>query len=98
MNQAQWYQVIKAGHMTEKTVRLEDKHRQFSFQVALDATKGQIKEAVEKLFSVKVKSVSVVNIAGKKKRFKQREGRRDAVRKAYVALAAGHDINLAEFE
>jgi len=98
MNQAQLYQVIKAAHTTEKSVRLGDKHQQFSFRVATDASKPQIKEAVEKLFSVKVKSVSVVNIAGKAKRFKQKEGRRDGIRKAYVALEAGHDINLADFE
>jgi len=98
VNQAQLYQVIRAGHTTEKTVRIGDKHQQFAFLVDLNATKPQIKEAVEKLFSVKVKFVRVVNISGKAKRFKQREGHRDSVRKAYVALEAGHDINLADFE
>lgn len=98
MNQAQLYAVIKSPRTTEKTVFLAEKNKQVVFNVGLNATKPQIKEAVEKLFSVKVKSVCVVNIKGKTKRFKQRAGRRPACRKAYIALEAGHDINVAEFE
>ena len=98
MNPLQLYQVIKAPHTTEKSVRVSDKHRQVVFKVSRDATKAAIKEAVEKLFSVKVKSVQVVNNKGKTKRFKQVEGRKSDGRKAYVSLCEGHDINVANFE
>jgi large subunit ribosomal protein L23 len=98
MNLSQLYRVIKAPHTTEKSVRVSDKNRQVVFKVSPDATKGAIKEAVEKLFSVKVKSVQVVNIKGKKKRFKQVEGQKSNGRKAYVSLCEGHDINVANFE
>ena len=98
MNPVQLYQVIKAPHTTEKSVRVSDEHRQVVFKVSRDATKSAIKEAVEKLFSVKVKAVQVVNTKGKKKRFKQVEGRENDGRKAYVSLCEGHDINVANFE
>ena len=98
MNEQRLYQVIQAAHTTEKSVRLADKHRQVVFRVALDATKQEIAQAIKKLFSVEVKSVQVVNIKGKGKHFKQRLGRRSNSRKAYVSLAEGQDINLANFQ
>jgi len=98
MNPLQLYRVIKAPHTTEKSVRQSDKHRQVTFKVDRNATKGAIKEAVEKLFSVKVQAVRVVNIKGKTKRFKQVEGKKSDLRKAYVTLCEGHDINIANFE
>lgn len=98
MNELQLYRVIKAPHTTEKSVRVSDKYRQVVFKVSRDATKNAIKEAVEKLFAVKVKAVQVVNHKGKTKRFKQVEGRKSDGRKAYVSLCEGHDINVANFE
>lgn len=98
MNITQLYHVIEAPHTTEKSVRVSEKHRQIVFKVSQEANKFEIKEAVEKLFSVKVRAVQVVNIKGKKKNFKQREGQRSDSRKAYVSLEEGHDINIANFE
>lgn len=98
MNEKRMYQVIKAPHTTEKTVRMADKQKQVAFKVAQDATKDEVKEAVQKLFSVTVTSVQIVNIKGKRKQFKQREGRRSDIKKAYISLAEGHDINLANFK
>lgn len=98
MNEKRLYQVIVGPHTTEKSVRLADKNRQMVFKVAMDATKTEIKTAIQQLFSVVVKGVTIVNLRGKKKNFKQQEGRRSDWKKAYVSLAEGHDINLANFE
>ena len=98
MNEKRLYQVILGPHTTEKTVRLADKHRQMAFQVASDATKQEVAQSIEKLFSVKVEAVRMVTGKGKIKQFKQRKGRRSDIKKAYVSLAEGHDINLANFE
>lgn len=98
MKDQRLYQVIQAAHTTEKTVRLSEKHQQVVFRVAKDATKQEVAQAVKKLFSVEVEAVRIVNTKGKKKHFKQRLGRRSDGKKAYVSLAEGHDINLANFE
>jgi large subunit ribosomal protein L23 len=98
VNDKRLYQVIVGPHTTEKSVRLADKHRQMVFRVVLDATKQEVSCAIKKLFSVEVVAVQMVNIKGKKKHFKQRAGRRSDWKKAYVSLAEGHDINLANFQ
>lgn len=98
MNEKRMYQIIKGPHTTEKSVRVADKHQQIVFRIANDATKEEVKTAIQKLFSVTVTAVRVVNIKGKVKQFKQKEGRRSDTRKAYVSLAEGHDINLANFK
>lgn len=91
-------QVLLAPRETEKTIRLADKHRQFVFKVARNATKHEVKQAVELLFKVKVNSVQVVNIAGKRKRFGSSFGKRPDWKKAYVGLEEGHDINLMNLQ
>lgn len=98
MNEKRLYQIIVGSHTTEKSVRMADKYRQLSFQVARDATKTEVKQAIQKLFSVTVKAVRMVNTKGKQKQFKQRLGRRSDSKKAYVTLAEGHDIKLSEFK
>jgi large subunit ribosomal protein L23 len=75
---------------------LADKRNQVAFRVLQDATKPEIKAAVELLFKVQVESVQVLNRAGKAKRFGRFQGRRRNVRKAYVCLAPGQEINFAE--
>lgn len=85
--------VLLSPHMTEKSTMVADKNRQYVFKVISDATKIEIKRAVELLFDVAVKAVNVCNIKGKQKRFAQRLGRRDDIRKAYVTLKDGYDIN-----
>jgi large subunit ribosomal protein L23 len=92
MNDAKLYNVIRAPRVSEKTVRGQE-HNQYAFDVATDATKADIKVAIEKLFDVQVKSVNVVNVKGKNKAFRNRNGRRGDSRKAYVTLAEGQTID-----
>ena len=98
MNETRLYKVLLGPHTTEKSVTAAEKFRQISFRVAPDATKPEIKQAVEKLFNVVVEAVRVTKIKGKVKRFKQKLGRRSDYKKASVSLQKGHDINVAEFE
>lgn len=86
--------ILKAQHTSEKSTYLSDAKKQFTFKVLNDATKHEIKEAVEQLFQVKVKHVTVMNVKGKRKRFKQMNGKRSDWKKAFVALHDGHDIDL----
>ncbi|MDH5518636.1 MAG: 50S ribosomal protein L23 [Gammaproteobacteria bacterium] len=95
MNEERLLQVLLAPHVSEKTTAAADAVNQHVFKVATNATKTEIKQAVEKLFNVKVSKVQVVNVKGKSKRFGQRLGKRSDWRKAYIALEAGQDIELA---
>ena len=90
------YTTLLSPVMSEKSIQSAEKKRCFVFKVAPKATKMQILDAVEKMFEVKVDAVNVVNVAGKTKNFRGRAGRRNNIRKAYVKLAEGHDINFAE--
>lgn len=90
--------VIRGPHTSEKTTTIAEKHGQITFKVDKTATKLEIKKAVEHLFDVKVDSVKTVIIKGKTKRFAQRLGRRKDVKKAYVSLKDGYDINFATTE
>jgi large subunit ribosomal protein L23 len=86
------YQVIRNPLITEKATMLSE-HGQFVFRVAPDATKPEIKAAVEGLFGVTVLTVNTLVQKGKTKRFKGRPGRRSDVKKAFVKLAAGQSID-----
>ena len=88
--------VLVAPIVSEKSTLIAEKHEQIAFRVLRDATKAEIKAAVELLFNVKVEAVRVMNQKGKTKRFGRTIGRRNHVRKAYVSLAEGHEINFAE--
>jgi len=88
-------QVLLAPIVSEKATQVAEKHNQVLFKVLRDATKPEIKAAVELMFKVEVESVSVVNVKGKTKRFGGRQGRRDHVKKAYVALKAGQELNFS---
>ena len=92
------YKVLLAPHVSEKATIVADKNSQYVFRVAPDATKPEIKAAVEALFEVKVQSVQTVNIKGKTKRTARGVGKRNDVRKAYVRLADGQDIDFADVE
>jgi len=94
MNDAKLYSIIRAPLVSEKTARLQEVSNQYVFEVATDATKADIKAAIEKLFAVKVEAVNVVNVKGKNKAFKFRMGRRADSRKAYVKLADGQSIDV----
>jgi large subunit ribosomal protein L23 len=88
-------QVLIAPIVSEKATMVADKNNTVLFKVLQDATKPEIKAAIELMFKVEVKGVSVVNIKGKTKRFGRSVGRRDNLRKAYVTLKAGQELNLA---
>lgn len=94
----QVYNILLAPKITEKATMIGELNNQFVFKVAKDANKSQIKEAVEKLFNVKVKSVQVLNVKGKVKRFGQRLGKRSGWKKAFVSLHEGHDIDFMSVE
>ena len=87
------YALIRNPIVTEKSTAVSV-HNQVMFRVALNATKPQIKEAVEGLFGVTVTGVNTLVQKGKTKRFKGRPGRRSDVKKAFVTLAAGQSIDL----
>ena len=88
--------VLLAPIVSEKSTMVAEKHEQVAFRVIQDATKDEIKAAVELLFKVQVESVQVLNVKGKAKRFGRFNGRRSNVRKAYVCLKPGQEINFAE--
>jgi large subunit ribosomal protein L23 len=88
------YQIIRRPLITEKATRLSE-HNQVSFIVSLDASKPEIKAAVEALFKVKVMAVNTLRQKGKVKRFRGRPGRRVDVKKAMVTLAEGHSIDVS---
>ncbi len=87
--------VLLAPIVSEKATMASEKSNAVTFKVLQDATKPEIKAAVEMLFKVQVKGVSVVNTKGKTKRFGKSIGRRDNVRKAYVTLKPGQELNLS---
>jgi large subunit ribosomal protein L23 len=92
ISQERMYQVIRAPHITEKATLIAEKN-QFVFKVAADATKPEIKLAIEGLFKVKVTAVNTLITKGKTKRFKGRPGVRSDVKKAFVTLAEGQSID-----
>ena len=93
MNQERLMQVLLAPQISEKATYIADKFEQVVFRVASDATKPEIKAAVEALFKVRVEQVRVLNVKGKARRTKHGVGRRSDWKKAYVRLAAGQDID-----
>lgn len=93
MNKERIISVLRAPHVSEKSVRLQEDN-QYVFIVAPDATKQEVKAAVEQLFEVKVEKVNLTNLKGKQKLFRFRPGRRGGVRKAYVRVADGQGIDI----
>jgi large subunit ribosomal protein L23 len=90
--------VVLAPVVSEKSTFVADRNRQYVFRVADDATKPQIKAAVELMFKIKVDSVTVSNVKGKERRFGRVIGRKRNWKKAYVRLAEGQEINFAATE
>ena len=87
------YQLVRRPLVTEKST-LGSEHNQVTFEVPLDATKPEIKAAVEDLFKVKVKGVNTLRQKGKTKRFRGVPGKRSDMKKAYVTLEEGHSIDV----
>ena len=93
MNEGRLAQVLVAPIVSEKGTYVAEKHNQVLFKVLRDATKPEIKAAVELMFKVEVESVQTVQHKGKVKRTGKSIGRRDHVKKAYVSLKAGQELN-----
>lgn len=98
MNQDRLLQVLVAPHVSEKATVLAESARQYVFKVVPDANKLEVRKAVESLFNVQVSDVRVVNIKGKRKMFGRRSGKRNDLRKAYVTLREGSDIEFSGAE
>lgn len=98
MNDKRLYEVLVRPHVSEKTAIGAEMEGRHAFRVASDATKIEVRLAVEKIFDVNVKSVQILNVRGKKKRFGQVNGKRSDWRKAVVRLAEGQDIDFMSIE
>jgi large subunit ribosomal protein L23 len=93
VSRARMYEVIRSPLITEKTTNGSE-HGQVTFRVAMDATKPEIKQAVEGLFKVKVKAINTVTVKGKKKVFRGHRGERSDWKKAIVSLVEGQKIDV----
>jgi large subunit ribosomal protein L23 len=93
MNREQLMSVLIAPHVTEKTSLAMQNHNQYTFRVRRDATKTDIRKAIELMFDVKVAGVQVVNEPGKARRFGRTAGRTQDWKKAYVSLTPGQTID-----
>lgn len=98
MNQERIYKVLLGPLVSEKATMAAEQNNQVVFKVAPDATKPEIKAAVEQLFEVKVARVQTVNIKGKTKRNRFGMGKRNDTHKAYVTLQEGQDIDFVSAE
>jgi len=92
MSNERMYQVVRFPHVSEKTARLQAESNQYVFEVARDASKDEIRQAIEGLFKVEVEGVQVLNQKGKRKTFRFRPGVQKGWKKAYVRVAAGQTI------
>ena len=98
MNQERIFTILIGPHVSEKATIVADQNNQYVFKVASDATKPEIKAAIEALFEVSVTKVNVVNLKGKAKRTARGIGKRSDTRKAYVTLGEGQEISFAASE
>jgi large subunit ribosomal protein L23 len=98
MNQERVFQVLVGPHVSEKAAVVADRHNQYVFKVAVDATKLEIKKSVEQLFKVKVGDVRTLKVKGKVKRNKFGFSTKPTWKKAYVRLEQGQEIDFASVE
>ena len=98
MNQERPFKVLLGPHITEKAASASGSATQVAFKVATDASKLEVKKAVEKLFEVKVDAVRVINVKGKTRRTRTGVGKRSDWKKAYVRLADGQEIDFSVVE
>ena len=98
INEERLLNILLAPQISEKATFVAEKNEQVIFHVVSDATKPEVKAAVELLFKVNVDSVQISNVKGKQKRFGKFSGRRSDWKKAYVCLAPGQEINFAASE
>ena len=95
MNNERLYKVVLGAHISEKATLIADETNQITFKVAKDATRPEIKEAIEKIYGVAVKNVTVLNVKGKMKRSWRGISKRPGWKKAYVRLEEGQDIDFS---
>ena len=95
MNEERMYKVLLGAHISEKATVIADEANQFTFKVSKDATRPEIKKAVEGIYGVVVKGVSVLNVKGKVKRNARGLSKKPSWKKAYVRLEEGHDIDFS---
>jgi large subunit ribosomal protein L23 len=93
MNKERLMTVLIAPHVSEKAANVQEKANQYVFRVRDDASKDEVKQAVELMFEVKVEGVNLLNRPGKTRRFKNIAGRRNGFKKAYVSLQSGQSID-----
>ncbi len=98
VNEERLLNILLAPQISEKATYVAEKNEQVIFRVVSDATKPEVKAAVELLFKVNVENVQISNVKGKQKRFGKFIGRRSDWKKAYVCLAPGQEINFAASE
>ncbi len=98
MNQERVFQVLVGPHVSEKAAIVADANNQFVFKVAVDATKSEVKKAIEQLFKVKVDNVRTLKVKGKVKRNRFGYSTKPTWKKAYVRLEQGQDIDFAAVE
>lgn len=96
MNKERILKILQSPHVSEKTTRIAGEGNQYVFKVIKDATKPEVKSAVESVFGVTVRSVNMVNVKGKTKAFRARAGKRADWKKAYVRLNDGEVIEFTE--
>lgn len=95
MNNERLYKVVLGAHISEKATLIADEANQITFKVAKDATRPEIKEAIEKIYGVAVRNVTVLNVKGKVKRSWRGISKRPGWKKAYVRLEEGQDIDFS---
>ena len=95
MNNERLYKVVLGAHISEKATLIADEANQITFKVAKDATRPEIKEAIEKIYGGAVKNVTVLNVKGKMKRSWRGVSKRPGWKKAYVRLEEGQDIDFS---
>ena len=93
MNQERIFTVLREPHISEKVSVLGDLANQYAFKVSVDATKAEIREAIETIFKVSVKNVSTVNVKGKTKKTARGMSRTKNWKKAYVTVAQGQELD-----
>jgi len=96
MNTERMYKVLLGAHISEKATVIADSANQFTFKVAKDATRPEIKKAVEAIYGVTVESVTVRNVKGKVKRTMRGMSKKPSWKKAYVRVSEGQEIDFTE--
>ena len=95
MNEERMYQILLGAHISEKATVIAEADNQITFKVTKDATRPEIKAAVEKIYGVVVQGVTTLNVKGKVKRTARGVSKKASWKKAYVRLAEGHEIDFA---